>query len=240
VTAIGNHTIDGVNVAAFNRIRWKCQYQDSRNGSGVYYIGGRYYSPLIRQFLSPAGPESAMANAGVLYGINQYLICLTNTINMEYAGYTISVALGGEFKTGAMVGGMVGTLVALAFMPKVMAVKASFKASSAKSDLANGVQKSVKQLTPISELNHTNKRIMKNIDFADLVADAKSGNIRETIKIIDINGSKYILDGNHRVFAMRKAGIQSALTETVSLPHKGFHTVEDVLWANAEFLGLWR
>ncbi len=87
VSSIGTNTIGGVSVAQFNRIRWKGQYQDE---SDLYYIGGRYYSPATKQYLSPAGPESAFGNAAIIYGLNQYSLCLTNSVNMEYNNYTIA------------------------------------------------------------------------------------------------------------------------------------------------------
>ena len=55
----------------------------------MYYIGGRYYDPDIKRYVSPGEPEEAMANAGTVYGINPYLLCLTNPVNMVYNGYTI-------------------------------------------------------------------------------------------------------------------------------------------------------
>ena len=55
----------------------------------MYYIGGRYYDPDIKRYVSPGEPEEAMANAGTVYGINPSLLCLTNPVNMVYNGYTI-------------------------------------------------------------------------------------------------------------------------------------------------------
>ena len=76
----------GVGIGEFNPIRWKSQYYDTE--SGLYYIGGRYYSPETKQYLSPANPETVAANALTIYGLNLYLLCLTNPVNMGYNGYT--------------------------------------------------------------------------------------------------------------------------------------------------------
>jgi len=78
--------IDGMGV--MNPIRWKSQYYDTE--SGLYFMGGRYYSPEIRRYLSAASAESMMGNAAMIYGLNPYLLTLTNPINMCYNGNTIN------------------------------------------------------------------------------------------------------------------------------------------------------
>jgi len=88
VVAIGSHTIGGISVAEFNCIRWKSQYFDRE--SSFYYIDGRYYSSWIRRFVSAENAESMLSSAGVIYGLNPYLISLDNTVNMEYSGHTIA------------------------------------------------------------------------------------------------------------------------------------------------------
>ena len=74
-------------IGNINPIRWKSQYYDQE--SGLYYIDGRYYSPLMKQYISAANPETALANAAVVYGLNLYLLSLTNPVGMVYNGYTI-------------------------------------------------------------------------------------------------------------------------------------------------------
>ena len=69
-------------IGEINPIRWKSQYFDAE--SGFYYIDGRYYSPEIRQYLSPENPESELMNAFTIYDINPYFLCLTNPISVEY------------------------------------------------------------------------------------------------------------------------------------------------------------
>lgn len=53
------------------------------------YIAGRYYSPVIKQFLSPVNPETVLADALSAYGLNLYSLCLTNPVNLAYNEYTI-------------------------------------------------------------------------------------------------------------------------------------------------------
>lgn len=58
-------------IGNINPIRWKSQYYDAE--SRMYYIGGRYYDPDIKRYVSPGEPEETMANAGTVYGINPYI-----------------------------------------------------------------------------------------------------------------------------------------------------------------------
>ena len=88
--AWGNCTIvkDVGGIGTLNPIRWKSQYFDTE--SGFYYMNGRYYSPTTKQYLSAANVETTLANALTLYGLNLYLLCLTNPVSLGYNGYTIA------------------------------------------------------------------------------------------------------------------------------------------------------
>jgi len=89
---LNNATIDGMPVADFNPIRWKSQYFDRE--SGFYAISGgsgtRYYSPMIRQYLSP---DYSAINPGVIYGLNPYLLTVDNPVSLTYNGHTIATAM---------------------------------------------------------------------------------------------------------------------------------------------------
>ena len=86
-TPVGDAGIFGVSVADFNPIRWRSQYYDRE--SGLYYIGGRYYSPVTKQFLSAANVETVVANAAEIYGLNLYSLTVANPVNLGFGGYTI-------------------------------------------------------------------------------------------------------------------------------------------------------
>ncbi|NBU21919.1 hypothetical protein EBS43_11020, partial [bacterium] len=58
---------------------------------------------------------------------------------------------------------------------------------------------------------------------------AADDQIRETIKYVEHNGEKYIVDGHHRVRAAMELGIKEVPVEKVQLPYKGYQTVEDLL-----------
>lgn len=75
--------VDGI--ATLNPIRWKSYYYD--NESGLYYTGNGYYSPTMRQFISPCNIDEIMYNIDVPGSINPYIIC--NPIYLPAYGYSI-------------------------------------------------------------------------------------------------------------------------------------------------------
>jgi len=74
-------------IGTLNPIRWKSQYYDS--DSGFYYINNRFYSTETKQFLDGGSPETALANATTIYGLNLQNSTLTNPVNELYNEYTI-------------------------------------------------------------------------------------------------------------------------------------------------------
>jgi|GEM_PF-4272404 len=148
------------------------------------------------------------------------------------AGGWISVALGGEFKTGAMVGARVGMLVALAFMPKVLALKASFKASSAKSDLANGVGEKhhfltnkhktfVNRFKKITDQYGLDLNDSWNLEFMTghkgrHTHDYHRFMLKETIRIHDI------ANGNKTIFMQEFNNLKTTVKNNSGMLQKGF------------------
>ena len=92
--------INNVHIGSINPIRWKSQYFDEE--SQFYYINGRYYNPVIKQYLSPLPPEIMLGRTSAIYGLNPYLLCLTNPVNMVYNGHTIETAMPFAFDTPIM------------------------------------------------------------------------------------------------------------------------------------------
>ena len=52
--------------------------------------------------------------------------------------------------------------------------------------------------------------------------------IHDTIKYVVHQGEKYIVDGHHRVAAARRLGLTDVPAEEVTLPYRGFKTIEDL------------
>ena len=64
--------------------------------------------------------------------------------------------------------------------------------------------------------------------------------IQESIKYVEHNGVKYIVDGNHRFYSAQKLGIQSVPTQQVQLPYGGYKTLEDLIFEPGKQPGFWK
>lgn len=64
-------------------------------------------------------------------------------------------------------------------------------------------------------------------DFKDGIAT--DGHIKKPIRYVEHEGKKYIVDGHHRARAAKELGLRQVPTEKVSLPHKGYKQIEDLL-----------
>ncbi len=58
----------------------------------------------------------------------------------------------------------------------------------------------------------------------------REGGIQETIKYVEHNGQKYIVDGHHRVRAAKELGLKEVPIEKVNLPYKGYKITKDLYW----------
>lgn len=66
----------------------------------------------------------------------------------------------------------------------------------------------------------------------EFISDVRQNGIENTIKYVEYNGQKYIVDGHHRVIAAKRLGIKEVPIEQVQLPYAGYNTIEDLLWFN--------
>ena len=83
---------------------------------------------------------------------------------------------------------------------------------------------STRDLIPTHSL--TNSRRQMNT----LINDIKVNGIKEPIKYVDLNGTKYIVDGHHRVAAAKVLGMKEVIAEEVKLPYAGYKTNRDLFW----------
>ncbi|MCL2521719.1 MAG: hypothetical protein FWE36_02535 [Erysipelotrichales bacterium] len=70
-----------------NPYRWKSQYYDSE--SQLYYLEGRYYSPLMRQYISPEAPYEVAERAILPNSLNSYLLTVVNPVSLVYNNSSI-------------------------------------------------------------------------------------------------------------------------------------------------------
>jgi len=80
------------------------------------------------------------------------------------------------------------------------------------------------------DLEITQKQTLSKKEMTDLIEDIKANGIQESVKYVEHNGTKYIVDGHHRVIVAKKLGIKGIPVEKVRLPYKGYKTIEDLMW----------
>lgn len=67
--------------------------------------------------------------------------------------------------------------------------------------------------------------------FNSFAKEISQNGIRETIKYVQYDGSKYVVDGHHRLKAAIRNGFDVVPVEEVSLPYAGYNTYEDLfMW----------
>jgi len=80
-----------------------------------------------------------------------------------------------------------------------------------------------------SELKPTHYLTKSASEMQKLVDDIRENGIRETIKYVEDDGAKYIVDGHHRYFAALKIGLKEVPVEKVSLPYLGYAKLTDLI-----------
>jgi len=83
--------------------------------------------------------------------------------------------------------------------------------------------------TKLSKLIPTQEGLYRSqFRMQQLIDDIKVNGVREPIKYVEYNGSKYIVDGHHRYFAAQKLGISQVPIEKVTLPFRGYQNPSDL------------
>ena len=75
----------------------------------------------------------------------------------------------------------------------------------------------------------THELTMTKGKFKDFKNDILKNGIKESIKYVEYNGKKYIVNGHHRLQAAIELGIKNIPAEKVSLPYAGYKTFRDLL-----------
>ena len=89
--------------------------------------------------------------------------------------------------------------------------------------------KSINRISP-SKLTQTHKLTLSKKQYSKLVESIRKNGITEPIKYVEYRGTKYVVDGHHRLRAAKQLGLDKIPTQKVSLPYKGYKTINDLLW----------
>lgn len=91
------------------------------------------------------------------------------------------------------------------------------------------ISKIAKKIQP-SQLTQTHKLTLSKKQYSNLVDSIRKNGVAEPIKYVEYNGAKYVVDGHHRLQAAKQLKLDKVPIEKVSLPYKGYKTVNDLLW----------
>jgi len=82
------------------------------------------------------------------------------------------------------------------------------------------------------DLAKTHSQTLSNNQLNKLVDNIKTNGIQEPIKYVEYNGTKYVVDGHHRLLAAKKLGLTEVPVEKIELPFAGYKTINDLLWVD--------
>jgi len=83
-------------------------------------------------------------------------------------------------------------------------------------------------LLPTASLILTHGQTMSNGAFGRLVSHVRSSGIPGRILYVEAMGGRYVVDGNHRLMAARRLGIEMVPGQRVVLPFRGYRTMDDL------------
>lgn len=87
----------------------------------------------------------------------------------------------------------------------------------------------VQKISPY-KITKTHGRTMGKKQYAELVESIRKNGITEPIKYVEHNGTKYVVDGHHRLQAAKELKLKDIPVEEVFLPYKGYKNISDLEW----------
>ena len=86
-------------------------------------------------------------------------------------------------------------------------------------------------MTSTGELVATHGQTLSRAQMSKLQSDIAKNGVQESIKYVEHNGVKYVVDGHHRLQAATNLRIPNVPTQRVTLPYGGYSTVNDLRWS---------
>jgi len=68
--------------------------------------------------------------------------------------------------------------------------------------------------------------------FSKLKEDIRTNGIQEPIKYVEYKGTKYVVDGHHRLRAAKELGVKAVPVQKVNLPYGSYKTPADLMYSN--------
>ena len=145
------------------------------------------------------------------------------------ASIPIDLARGDFLSAGLSAVGIIPVVGEIADTAKLAKMADKTVDAAKVADRISDAAKSVKRISP-SKLTQTHKLTLSKKQYSNLVESIRKNGITEPIKYVEYKGTKYVVDGHHRLRAAKQLGLDKIPTQKVSLPYKGYKTVNDLLW----------
>lgn len=84
-------------------------------------------------------------------------------------------------------------------------------------------------LVKTSELIPTHGRRLRRRRFAELKANIAANGVKKSLKYVVDDNEKLLVNGHHRLAIARQLGIAQVPAEEVTLPYKGYKTIDDLI-----------
>ncbi len=91
-----------------------------------------------------------------------------------------------------------------------------------------------------SALNPTHHITKSKTQMKTLLDNIRTNGIKEPIKYVEHNGTKYIVDGHHRFYAAQRLGIQKVPVQQVKMPYAGYKSAGDLMIEPGKHPGFWK
>lgn len=85
------------------------------------------------------------------------------------------------------------------------------------------------QQVATKDLMMTHGQTLSNRAMGHLTQDIAKNGIQQPLNYVEHNGTKYLVDGHHRLMAARRLGMDAVPAQQVSLPFRGYRTAADLL-----------
>ncbi|MFG0253172.1 MAG: RHS repeat-associated core domain-containing protein, partial [Phycisphaerales bacterium JB038] len=207
--------------------------QDQRDQSGLLFRRNRYYDPATGQFTQqdPIGIAGGMnlygfangdpVNFSDPFGLSPCLV--TPTLCAAAAGAAVEVGLraGANLLAGRDLTDGFGAAAARGAAAGAVGFGAGKWISRGASALRGST-------AAVGELTATHSLTLSRRQMSALVDDIAENGIQESIKFVEHNGGRFVVDGHHRLAAARRLGISEVPVERVSLPYGGYRTSSDL------------
>lgn len=127
------------------------------------------------------------------------------------------------------------TLGVVPFVGEIADVSKYAKSADKAVDAAKTVNKAANTANGINsispaKLTQTHKLTLSKKQYDSLVESIRKNGITEPVKYVEHEGTKYVVDGHHRLKAAKQLGLDKIPVQEVLLPYKGYSTIENLLW----------